>query len=98
MAFLERVANLPVLGLGVSTEYEASRSGGLRPLQLHGSRPEYAAFLELGIEADQGLDAEAQAWLAAGLLSSVTSLPSEYQLAYTYGERGQDRRRRASPM
>jgi uncharacterized protein (UPF0276 family) len=66
MAFLERVAALPKLGIGVSTEYGANRAGGLLPLELAAREPRYAQFLELGIEVEKGLDADALAWLEQG--------------------------------
>ena len=67
MTFLERVRQLARLGVGVSTEYGASSHGGLSPLALHEAYPHYAQFLELGIEIEKGLDADALAWVARGL-------------------------------
>lgn len=68
MSFLTRVTDLPVPGLGVSTEYgAASAPGALDPLSLRRHHPEHAQFLELGIETAKGLDGAAEAWLAAGL-------------------------------
>jgi len=61
-----RVQALPTLGLGISTEYGARRSGGLDPLDLVAHHPGFARFLEVGVEADRGLDAEALRWVAEG--------------------------------
>ncbi len=68
MAFADRVARLPRLGLGVSTEYGASDAmAALDVLALHESYPGYASFLEVGVEASKGLDRQATAWAARGL-------------------------------
>ncbi len=67
MSFLERVEALPRLGLGVSTEYGAFRAPGSLDVEvLRDLRPECAAFLEVGVEIAKGLDADAEAWIAAG--------------------------------
>lgn len=67
-SFHERVADLPFLGLGVSTEYGArTQAGALDPLELRRLRPEFAGFLEVGVEVVKGLDPDARAWAAAGL-------------------------------
>jgi len=66
--FAERVAELPFLGIGISTEYGAARVDGcLTPEQLRGAEPSFASFLEIGIETVKGLDEEASRWIAAGL-------------------------------
>lgn len=68
VSFTDRVCALPVLGIGVSTEYGAADSdGALDPLALHRAHPEKAAFLEIGVEIDKGLDSAAQSWVEAGL-------------------------------
>jgi uncharacterized protein (UPF0276 family) len=68
MGFAERVAALPRLGLGVSTEYGAAdTAGSLDVLALHDAQPSYAAFLEVGVETAKGLDRHARAWAARGL-------------------------------
>lgn len=68
LGFLDRVAALPRLGLGVSTEYGARRQdGALDPLELRAAHPAYAGFLEVGVEVAKGLDADARAWAARGL-------------------------------
>ncbi len=68
MAFAERLAGLPRLGLGVSTEYGAmSGPGSLDALRLRAAHPELAGFLEIGVETAKGLDASARQWLASGL-------------------------------
>lgn len=65
--FRERVHTLPTLGLGVSTEYGASRQdGALDPAALRSRHPSFAAFLEVGVEIAKGLDDDARAWAARG--------------------------------
>lgn len=65
--FLDRVAALPHLGLGVSTEYGAGdQPGVLDPAELHAQHPRFGAFLEVGVEVARGLDQHARAWVAAG--------------------------------
>lgn len=65
--FRARCASLPVLGLGVSTEYGASlAAGALDPMALRRVRPDFAGFLEVGVELVKGLDAPARAWAGAG--------------------------------
>ncbi len=62
--FEERVAALPRLGVGISTEYGAAVQG-LDPVAFrdaHGG----VDFLELGVDLARGLDAEAEAWVARG--------------------------------
>jgi uncharacterized protein (UPF0276 family) len=62
--FLERVRRLPHLGLGVSTEYGAAAApSALDVLQLRREQPQFAGFLEIGIETAKGLDAVAEAWI-----------------------------------
>ncbi|MCB9568288.1 MAG: DUF692 family protein [Myxococcales bacterium] len=66
-AFLDRVRDLPRLGLGVSTEYGARRQdGALDPAALRTQHPGYADFLEVGVEIVKGLDEDALAWAARG--------------------------------
>ncbi len=65
--FSERVHALPVLGLGVSTEFGAAlQPGALDPLALASAHPDFGAFLEIGVEVARGLDATAGAWLDSG--------------------------------
>lgn len=65
--FSVRREQLPVLGLGVSTEYGASlAAGALDPAALRRARPDFGGFLEVGVEIARGLDASATAWAAAG--------------------------------
>jgi uncharacterized protein (UPF0276 family) len=65
--FLERVRRLPLLGVGVSTEYGAAGSPGALDLTaLRARHPAYAAFLEVGVETAKGLDAPTRDWIAAG--------------------------------
>lgn len=64
--FTQRLAALPALGLGVSTEYGAStQDGALDVSALRAAHPSYARFLEVGVEVDKGLDDAALAWAAA---------------------------------
>ncbi len=63
--FAERCALLPRLGIGISTEYGASRSG-LDVLALRRAHPAHAQFLEIGIDLERGVDADARAWVEAG--------------------------------
>ena len=66
--FFERVRNLPMLGLGVSTEYgAAAATGALDVRALRTSHPSFARFLEVGVETSKGLDAQALEWAAEGL-------------------------------
>src|SRR5689334_15410571 len=68
MRFADRVRSLPHLGLGVSTEYGAGdAAGALDVLALHDAHPEYARFLEIGVETAKGLDPQAAAWVGRGL-------------------------------
>ncbi|MCC6998222.1 MAG: DUF692 family protein [Deltaproteobacteria bacterium] len=66
--FAERVRELPRLGLGVSTEYGAgAAAGALDVAALRAGWPQFAQFLEVGVEVVKGLDGPAQAWTRAGL-------------------------------
>jgi uncharacterized protein len=68
MSFLDRVDALPHLGIGVSTEYGAGDSPtGLDIAALRREHPQFAAFLEVGVEILSGLDRHALRWLEAGL-------------------------------
>ena len=65
--FLDRVRSLPRLGVGVSTEYGAAAAeGALDVFALRDDHPEFAAFLEVGVEVAKGLDDDAARWVAAG--------------------------------
>ena len=64
--FTRRVARLPHLGLGISTEFGAGRAG-LDPLALHDARPELVRFLEVGADLARGVDDDARRWAARGL-------------------------------
>jgi len=64
--FSHRVTHLPVLGIGVSTEYgAAAQPGALSPRHLRAQHPAFGAFLEIGVEVSRGLDPEAEAWVDA---------------------------------
>lgn len=68
MAFLDRLQALPYLGLGISTEYGAVESpGALEPLLVHARYPDYAAFLEVGVEVIRGVDRMTQQWVQQDL-------------------------------
>jgi uncharacterized protein len=68
MAFADRVARLPHLGLGVSTEYGANDApDALDVLALRETDPDFARFLEIGVETAKGLDRHAEAWVERGL-------------------------------
>jgi uncharacterized protein (UPF0276 family) len=68
MRFVERSQQLPILGLGVSTEYGAADAPGALDLRaLRRAAPRLGAFLEVGVEAAKGLDDAAIRWAGAGL-------------------------------
>lgn len=67
MRFADRVQALPVLGIGVSTEYGAA--DGERALDLRRLRaeaPQFGGFLEVGVEVARGLDRHTLDWVRAG--------------------------------
>jgi uncharacterized protein (UPF0276 family) len=67
LPFARRVADLPPLGIGVSTEFGAARApGALDVFALAAAHPRWAAFLELGVEVDKGIDDDARRWVAGG--------------------------------
>jgi uncharacterized protein (UPF0276 family) len=67
VSFDDRLAALPLLGLGVSTEYGAgSSSGALDVSRLRREHPDYAGFLEVGVEVAKGLDDDDRSWVATG--------------------------------
>lgn len=67
-SFLQRVQQVPVLGIGISTEYGASEtSGALDIFALRKAHPAFATFLEIGVEVMKGLDTTAQRWTQDGL-------------------------------
>ena len=60
--------HLPTLGIGISTEYGASTTpGALDVLALRQRYPQFAAFLEIGVEVVKGLDTMAHDWIQSGL-------------------------------
>ncbi len=65
-AFAERVALLPRLGLGISSEFGAHAAGGLDVVRLRRERPDLIRFLEVGVDLERGVDADARTWAAAG--------------------------------
>ncbi len=89
MSFLDRVQDLPPLGLGVSTEYGAGDAPtGLDVPELRRLHPGYAAFLEVGVETLSGLDRHARAWVESGLPATYHFLdlnpddPAEFDAAW----------------
>ena len=67
MPLLERLAALPQLGLGLSTEFGAGLTpGALDPVAVRAANPRWAGFLEIGVEVAKGLDGAARAWVNAG--------------------------------
>jgi uncharacterized protein (UPF0276 family) len=92
--FAARVGALPLLGLGVSTEYGAADApGALDPLALRATWPKRASFLEVGVEVGKGLDRHALAWAAAGLPTTYHFLdinldePDDFDAAWLDGVR-----------
>ena len=82
MSFADRVAALPGLGLGVSTEYGAGdTAGALDVLALRDAHPTYAGFLEIGVETARGLDRHAAAWVARGLPTAVVVASHDHEVA-----------------
>ena len=63
--FAARVARLPHLGVGISTEYGAGETG-LDVLALRDEHPELVRFLEIGCDLARGADKTARAWVSAG--------------------------------
>jgi len=88
--FESRAAALPRLGLGISTEFGAAKTG-LDPLALRRAHPELVEFLEIGVDLERGVDETARAWCAAGWpttyhfldgnLEEAESLDPEWQSA-----------------
>jgi uncharacterized protein (UPF0276 family) len=61
--FAARASALPRLGIGVSTEYGAGGApGALDVARLRETHPQFASFLEIGVETSKGLDAQAKEW------------------------------------
>jgi uncharacterized protein (UPF0276 family) len=63
--FAERVARLPRLGIGISTEHGAARVG-THPVALRDAHPRLVDFLEVGADLDRGVDDDTRAWVARG--------------------------------
>lgn len=63
--FERRLAALPRLGVGISTELGAGVEG-LDLARLAAEHGDLARFLEVGADLDRGIDADARAWAAAG--------------------------------
>lgn len=65
LPFAARVTALPRLGVGISTEFDAGRTG-LDPIALATEHPELVRFLEIGADLERGIDAGARAWIERG--------------------------------
>ncbi len=76
--FAQRVARLPRLGLGISTEFGA-RHGGLDLLALRNARPDLVQFLEIGADLERGVDLDARAWVEAGWPTTYHSLDANLE-------------------
>lgn len=63
--FASRVAALPRLGLGISTEFGA-RHEGLDVNAFRRERPGLVQFLEVGADLDRGIDEDAWLWVRDG--------------------------------
>ena len=63
-AFLDRVKLLPSLGIGVSTEFGAlSATEHLDISALRTGYPQFAQFLEVGVETTKGIDRDTVDWV-----------------------------------
>lgn len=65
MRFVERVARLPHLGVGISTEFGAA-AHGIHPVYLREQHPQIIDFLEIGADLERGIDDATRAWVARG--------------------------------
>ncbi len=66
-SFQTMISTTPHLGLGISTEYGASRAeGALCVHDAHRRFPQYTEFLEVGVEVAKGLDSDSLRWAEAG--------------------------------
>ena len=63
--FGTRVRSLPTLGVGISTEFGAWRTG-LDLIELRTEHPDLVHFLELGIDLERGIDRDGRAWIERG--------------------------------
>jgi uncharacterized protein (UPF0276 family) len=63
--FEERIRSLPRLGVGISTEFGAGRTG-LDVNALRRSRPDLVSFLEIGVDLERGVDEDAWTWVREG--------------------------------
>jgi len=64
-SFESRAGALPRLGLGISTEFGAAKTG-LDPVALRRAHSGLVEFLEIGVDLERGVDDTARAWCAAG--------------------------------
>lgn len=65
MRFVERVAKLPRLGVGISTEFGACQKG-IHAVRLRDQHQEVVDFLEIGADLSRGLDVDAREWVSRG--------------------------------
>lgn len=64
MNFAHRIQQLPVLGLGLSTEYGAmSAPNSLNLFKVRETLPHCASFLEVGVEVTKGIDVDVERWV-----------------------------------
>lgn len=67
MSFEDRLKRLPLLGLGLSTEFGAMRAqNSLDLFNVLDTLPQCAELLEVGIEASKGVDEDAVQWVSRG--------------------------------
>ena len=85
-SFESRVASLPTLGLGVSTEFGARRHGGLDPGELRARFPHFGGFLEVGADLERGVDEDTRAWVRAGGATTYHFLDVNLEEAEDLGE------------
>ena len=81
--FARRAEQLPVLGLGISTEFQARSQGGLDVLALRERRPDLVEFLEVGADLERGVDEDARRWVERGW-------PTTYHFLDVNLEEGED--------
>lgn len=71
MAFSNRAASLPKLGIGISTEFGIGSCPSSVDIQrLHEDWPSYGEFIEIGVSVDLGIDGAVRNWITQGLPST----------------------------
>lgn len=63
----KRLARLPRLGVGIPTEPDGARTGGIDAIAFRDEHPGLVHFLEYGSDLFRGVDEHARRWTAAGL-------------------------------